>query len=102
MIRPEHISSVSTASGSASSSAIKGRNDPSVKSGGCDAASLRLSIDLGVNTISGLCSSPSEWRRSRWKYDAGVEGCATTNASSAHIVRNRSIRAEEWSGPCPS
>ena len=73
-----------------------------VKSSGTDAASLRFSIDLGVNTMSGLCSSPSECLRSRWKYDAGVDGCATTNASSAHIVMKRSIRAEEWSGPWPS
>ncbi len=67
-----------------------------------DAASLRFSIDFGVNTISGLWSSPSECCRSRWKYDAGVDGCATTNASSAAIVMNRSIRADEWSGPWPS
>ena len=33
---------------------------------------------------------------------AGVEGWATTNASSAHMVMKRSMRAEEWSGPCPS
>ena len=81
---------------------MNGRNVPSVKSSGCEAASLRLSIDFGVKTISGRCSSPSECRRSRWKYDAGVDGCATTNASSAAIVRNRSMRAEEWSGPWPS
>ena len=81
---------------------ISGRNSPSVKSDGCEAASLRLSIDFGVKTIIGRWSSPSECCRSRWKYDAGVDGCATTNASSAHIARNRSIRAEEWSGPWPS
>ena len=84
------------------SSPISGRNVPWVKSAGCEAASLRLSIDFGANTISGLCSPPSECRRSRWKCEAGVDGCATTIASSAHSVRNRSIRAEEWSGPCPS
>ena len=102
MIRPEQSSSVSTFSGSASASAMNGRNVPSVKSAGCDAASLRLSIDFGVNTTIGRCSSPRECCRSRWKYDAGVDGWATTNASSAHIVSQRSIRAEEWSGPWPS
>ena len=34
--------------------------------------------------------------------DAGVDGWATTMVSSAHMVRNRSMRAEEWSGPWPS
>ena len=93
---------MSTVSASAWSSVISGRNSPEVKSSGCEAASLRLSIDFGVNTMSGRCSSPSECCRSRWKYDAGVDGCETTNASSAAMARNRSIRAEEWSGPCPS
>ena len=73
-----------------------------MKSFGWDAASFRLSIDFGVNTTIGWCSSPSECCRSRWKYDAGVDGWATTNASSAAIVSQRSIRADEWSGPCPS
>ena len=81
---------------------MNGRNVPSVKSAGWDAASLRLSIDFGVNTTIGRCSSPRECWRSRWKYDAGVDGWATTNASSAHIVSQRSIRADEWSGPWPS
>ena len=93
---------MSTWSASAWASAMNGRNVPEVKSPGWEAASLRLSIDFGVKTISGRCSSPSECWRSRWKYDAGVDGCATTNASSAAIVMNRSIRAEEWSAPWPS
>ena len=76
-----------------------GRNVPVVKSAGCDAASLRLSIDFGVNTTIGRCSSLSECCRNRWKYDAGVDGCATTNASSAAMVSHRSMRADEWSGP---
>ena len=86
---------MSTFCESAAASPMNGRNVPLTKSSGCEAASLRLSIDFGVKTISGRCSWPSACRRSRWKYDAGVDGCATTNASSAHIVRNRSIRAEE-------
>ena len=75
---------------------------PWVSSSGCDTASLRRSSCFGVKTISGLCSSPSVCRRSRWKYDAGVDGCATVIAFSAHSDRNRSIRADEWSGPWPS
>ena len=58
---------MSTFSGSTVSSPMTGRNEPVVKSLGCDAASLRLSIDFGVKTISGLCSPPSECSRSRWK-----------------------------------
>src|SRR3954467_2172135 len=93
VIRPEHSSSVSTDRGSAVSSPMNGRNVPEGKSAGWEAASLRFSIDLGVNTIRGRCCRPSECRRSRWKYDAGVDGCATTNASSAAIASPRSIRA---------
>ena len=102
MTRPEQRSSVSTFEGSTPASPMNGRNVPEVKSAGCEAASLRLSIDFGVNTTSGRWTSPSECLRSRWKYDAGVDGWATSMASSAHIWRNRSMRAEEWSGPWPS
>ena len=94
----------STAAGfcSASGSFSTGRNVPLVSSSGCDTASLRRSSCFGVKTISGLCSSCSVCRRSRWKYDAGVDGWATVIAFSAHSAMNRSIRADEWSGPWPS
>ena len=81
---------------------MTGRNVPAVKSSGWDAASLRLSIDFGVKTMSGRCRCSSACSRSRWKWLAGVDGCATRKASCAASVRKRSIRAEEWSGPWPS
>ena len=65
---------------------MTGRNEPLVKSSGCEAAALLRSIDFGVKTISGRCSLSRFWRRSRWKYDAGVDGWATVMASSAHSV----------------
>ena len=66
-MRPLHSSTRFTLSASTAESPMTGRNVPSVKSAGCEAASLRLSIDFGVKTISGRCSSPSECLRSRWK-----------------------------------
>ena len=67
MIRPLHSRTFSTASLSTAASGTTGWKVPSVKSAGWEAASLRLSIDFGVNTISGRCCSPSECLRSRWK-----------------------------------
>ena len=100
---PEHSSTFSTAAGSVIvGSASTGCQVPEVKSSGIETASLLRSIDFGVATITGRCRSFSAWRRSRWKWLAGVDGCATTKASSAASSRNRSIRAEEWSGPWPS
>ena len=52
-------------------------NVPVVKSAGSDVARLWRSIDFGVNTTSGRCCGSSACRRSRWKYEAGVDGCAT-------------------------
>ena len=75
---------------------------PSVKSSGCEAASLRLSIDFGVKTISGRCSSPSECWRSRWKWLRRGRRLRDRERVVGASVRNRSIRAEEWSGPWPS
>ena len=65
--RPEQTSRVSTLDWSAWASPMKGLKEPPVKSSGFEAASLRLSIDFGVKTMSGRCSSPSECWRSRWK-----------------------------------
>src|SRR6267154_1216562 len=42
------------------------------------------------------------WRRSRWKYCAGVVQLATRMLPSAPRARNRSSRALECSGPWPS
>ena len=67
MIRPEHSTRVVTAAGSATLSPITGSNVPDMKSSGCEAASLRLSIDFGEKTIIGRCALPSECWRSRWK-----------------------------------
>ncbi len=67
VILPLHSSTRSTLSASTVESGITGRKLPSVKSLGLDMASFLRSIDFGVKTMSGRCSSPSEWRRSRWK-----------------------------------
>ncbi len=67
-----------------------------------EAAAFSRSIDLGVKTMRGRCSSEWTCHRNRWKNDAGVDGMATVMLSSAHICRKRSTRADEWSGPCPS
>ena len=66
---------------------MTGRNVPEVKSSLADPAALRRSIDFGVNTTSGLWCGASACQRSRWKYDAGVEGMATVMLSCAHICR---------------
>ena len=92
-----------TASGSVTAgSASTGCHRSSVKSAGWLTAALFRSIDFGVMMITGRCIWPSACLRSRWKWLAGVDGWQTAMASSAASCRNRSIRAEEWSGPCPS
>jgi hypothetical protein len=58
VIRPLQSSTVVTLFGSAIESPITGANEPWVKASGCEAASLRLSIDFGVKTINGLCAWP--------------------------------------------
>ena len=62
----------------------------------------RRSSDFGVITTSGRCLAIRAWRRSRWKYWAGVVGLATRMLPSAAARRKRSRRAEECSGPEPS
>ena len=76
-------------------SACTGVQDPRVKSAGSDTAILLRSIDFGVKTISGRCISPRACWRSMWKWLAGVDGCATVNASSAPSCSQRSIRPDE-------
>ncbi len=66
------------------------------------AACGRRSSDFGVITTSGRCLAIRAWRRSRWKYCAGVVGLATRMLPSAAERRKRSRRAEECSGPEPS
>jgi hypothetical protein len=53
-------------------------------------------------TISGRGFETSAWRRSRWKYWAGVVQLATRMFPSAADCRKRSSRALECSGPDPS
>ena len=84
VILPEQSSTRSTWSASTVSSPMIGRHVPDVKSSGCDAAALLRSIDFGVKTMSGRCSLSRLCLRRRWKYDAGVDGCATVIESSAH------------------
>ena len=60
------------------------------------------SSDFGVMITSGRCLAISAWRRSRWKYCAGVDRFATRMLPSAASCRKRSSRAEECSGPEPS
>jgi hypothetical protein len=64
-----------------------GSNVPLARSSTPLAAVFSRSIDLGVNTMSGRRGRAKAWRRSRWKYDAGVLGMATVMLSSAHICR---------------
>ncbi len=100
---PEHSSTDLRPLGVAmAASASTGRQLPSVKSAGWQTATLLRSIDFGVITISGRCISPSACWRSMWKWLAGVDGWQTVIASSAASCSQRSIRAEEWSGPWPS
>ena len=60
------------------------------------------SSDFGVMITSGRCLATRAWRRSRWKYWAGVVRLATRMLPSAARIRKRSSRAEECSGPDPS
>jgi hypothetical protein len=46
-----------------------------------------------VNTTSGFFTSLSAWRRSTWKYCAGVLGTTICQLCSAESCRNRSMRA---------
>ena len=73
-----------------------------VSSSAVERAAASRSSDLGVITTSGLRLARRAWRRSRWKYWAGVEGYATCMLSSAASSRKRSRRALECSGPWPS
>jgi hypothetical protein len=77
-------------------------NDPVVSASTDERASLARSRYFGVATTSGVRASPWTWRRRRWKYWAAVVALTTWRLSSADRVRNRSMRAEECSGPCPS
>ena len=80
-------------------SSMTGSKRPLVKSSTSLVAPRRRSIAFGVKTTSGRRGRAYAWRRSRWKYDAGVDGRATVMLFSAHICRYRSMRALEWSGP---
>ena len=79
---------------------------PVVKSWSVDTAFGCRSRLFGVKTISGLrmprrSRPPYIWRRSRWKYCAGVVQLHTCMLFSAQSVRKRSMRALECSGPLP-
>ena len=60
-----------------------------------DAAALRRNIDFGVKTTIGRRFGFAAWKRSKWKYEAGVDGCATVIFFSAQSDKNRSMRADE-------
>ncbi len=55
---------------------------------------------LGVIRTSGLRNARCFWRRSAWKYWAGVVKLPTCMFFSAQSWRKRSRRALECSGPC--
>ena len=74
---------------------MTGKKVPDVKSLIDDAAAFRRNIDFGVKTTIGRRFGFAAWKRSRWKYEAGVDGCATVIFFSAQSARNRSIRADE-------
>ncbi len=57
---------------------------------------------FGVKITSGVRKLRRIWRRSRWKYCAGVVQFATWRLSSAQSWRKRSMRPLECSGPLPS
>ena len=99
---PEHSSTRVTPSGASAVSPMTGWNVPLVKSATGDTQSLCRSNDFGVNTISGLRLADSAWRRSTWKWLAGVDGTTMRMLSSAAICSQRSGRPEVWSGPWPS
>src|SRR5213078_1199487 len=56
---------------------------------------------FGVNNTSGRSSAWRAWRRSKWKYCAGVVQLAIRIFPSAPSARKRSMRALECSGPWP-
>ena len=78
------------------------RNDPASSSSTGERVDLARSSDFGVKTTSGLRTLRRTWRRSRWKNCDACVQLATWMLSSAHRVRNRSMRAELCSGPWPS
>ena len=76
--------------------------EPPASSASGDRDAGARSSDLGVMTTNGVVGVRRTWARSRWKYWAAVEGTATRRFPRAHRDRNRSIRADECSGPWPS
>ena len=57
---------------------------------------------FGVSTTNGARYTRRIWRRSTWKYWAGVVQFTTCRLSSAQVCKKRSTRALECSGPWPS
>ena len=98
---PEQSTTRVVSSGSASS-AITGRNRPATRSSSGEVACGWRSRLFGDITTSGLRQGERTCRRSAWKYWAGVVRFTTRQLSSTESSRNRSSRAEECSGPCPS
>ena len=64
-----------------------------------DVACGRRSSDFGVMITSGRCLATRAWRRSRWKYCAGVVRFATRMLPSAASCRKRSMRPGGVLGP---
>ena len=81
---------------------MTGVNRPAVSSPTVPKVVAVRSSDFGVKTMSGLRCGRRAWRRSRWKWLAAVVGTTTRMLCSAQSVRNRSMRADECSGPWPS
>ena len=101
--RPEAKMTRRTALGSSTpGSSSTSSNEPSTRSPTGDRLDLARSSDLGVNTTSGLRTSRCIWRRSRWNSWAAVVALQIWMLSSAARVMNRSMRADECSGPWPS
>src|SRR2546426_1080536 len=80
-------------------SSSPGWKRPVVSPSSRDAACGRRNRLLGVNRTRGRSSAWRPWRRSRWKYCAGVVQFAMRRLPSAPSARKRSMRALECSGP---
>src|SRR5256886_8845124 len=90
-----------TASRGAAASSSTGWNRPLARSSSRELACGSRKRLFGVNSTSGRSSEWRAWRRSKWKYWAGVVQLAMRMFPSAPSARKRSMRALECSGPWP-
>ena len=100
---PLHSTTRRTAAGSGTAgSSSTSANEPVASSASGERVAAARSSDLGVITTSGVTGARRTWARSRWKYWAAVDGTRHPQVAPGAQRRNRSMRAEECSGPWPS